>query len=153
MKQTVLYNGIRGVRLIGNDLVDIEGKELAKLKIEAEMFFLLDPGAYGVALELKGIKNADSTECYKIIMTKEGGAKWNQFYDVKTGFKIKEVKEVETPRGKFMQETHFSNYKEVDGLKFPFKLEQSVGKQTIELTVSSVTLNDGLDDSIFEITE
>ena len=52
-----------------------------------------------------------------------------------------------------MQETFYSDYKEVDGLKFPFKIIQSFGMQTIEMNVSSVKLNEGLKDSIFEIPE
>jgi len=50
----------------------------------------------------------------------------------------------------FEQETYFSDYREVKGLKFPFTIKQYLGLQEIELTVTSIEINTGLDDSVFE---
>jgi zinc protease len=153
MKQTLLYDGTKGVMIVGDEKTEFDNKKLEKLKLEAAMNFLLDPEAYGVSLELIGIETVDSTDCYKIELTTEGGTNWVQFYSIYSGLKIKEVKKVETTQGSFQQETFYSDYKEVDGLKFPFKIKQSFGMQTIEMNVSSVKLNKGLKDSVFEIPE
>jgi zinc protease len=153
MKQTILYDGTNGVMIIGDKKTELDNNELEKLKLEAAMNFLLDPEAYGVSLELKGIETVDSLLCYKIVLITEEGKCWEQFYDIDSGLKIKEVKEVETTLENFLQETYYSDYKEFDGLKFPFKIKQSFGMQTIEMNVSSVKLNEGLDNSIFEIPE
>lgn len=153
MKQTILYDGTKGVMIVGDEETEFDNKKLEKLKLEAAMNFLLDPEAYGVSLELIGIETIESTDCYKIELTTEGGTNWVQFYEIDTGLKIKEVKEVETKQGSFQQVTFYSDYKEVDGLKFPFKIKQSFGMQTIEMNVSSVKLNKGLKDSVFEIPE
>lgn len=153
MKQTILYDGTKGVMIVGDEKTEFDNKKLGKLKLEAAMNFLLDPEAYGVSLKLIGIETVDSTDCYKIELTTEGGTNWVQFYSIDWGLKIKEVKEVETTQGSFEQETFYSDYKEVDGLKFPFKIKQSFGIQTIEMNVSSVKLNKGLEDSVFEIPE
>jgi len=153
MKQTILYDGTKGVMIIGDKKTELDNKELEKLKVEARMNFLLDPEACGVSLELKGIETIDSSLCYKIVLITEEGKCWEQFYEINSGLKIKEVKEVETTLENFVQETFYSDYKEVDGLKFPFKIKQSFGMQTIEMNVSSVKLNEGLEDSIFEIPE
>ena len=153
MKQTILYDGTKGVMIVGDEETEFDNKKLEKLKLEAAMNFLLDVEAYGVSLELIGIETIESTDCYKIELTTEGRTNWVQFYEIDTGLKIKEVKEVETKQGSFQQETFYSDYKEVDGLKFPFKIIQSFGMQTIEMNVSSVKLNKGLKDSVFEIPE
>jgi outer membrane lipoprotein-sorting protein len=153
MKQTILYDGTKGVMIVGDEKIEFDNKKLEKLKLEAAMNFLLDPEAYGVSLELIGIETIESTDCYKIELTTEGGTNWVQFYEIDSGLKIKEVKEVETKQGSFQQVTFYSDYKEVDGLKFPFKIKQSFGMQTIEMNVSSVKLNKGLKDSVFEIPE
>jgi len=153
MKQTILYDGTKGVMIVGDEKTEFDNKKLGKLKLEAAMNFLLDPEAYGVSLELIGIETVDSTECYKIELTTEDSTNWVQFYSIDSGLKIKEVKEVETTQGNFQQETFYSDYKEVDGLKFPFKINQSFGMQTIEMNVSSIKLNKGLKDSDFEIPE
>ncbi len=153
MKQTILYDGTKGVIIIGDKKTELDKNELEKLKLEAAMNFLLDPEAYGVSLELTGIETVDSLLCYKIVLITEEGTCWEQFYEIDSGLKIKEVKEVQTTLENFVQETFYSDYKEVDGLKFPFKIKQSFGMQTIEMNVSSVKLNKGLKDSDFEIPE
>ncbi|MGB5893706.1 MAG: hypothetical protein WBG58_05965, partial [Ignavibacteriaceae bacterium] len=153
MKQAILYDGTKGVMIIGDEKTELDNKKLGKLKLEAAMNFLLDPEAYGVSLELTGIETVDSTLCYKIVLITEEGTNWVQFYEIYSGLKIKEVKEVETIQGSFQQETFYSDYKEVDGLKFPFNIKQSFGMQTVEMKVSSVKLNEGLEDSIFEMPE
>ena len=153
MNQTILFDGMNGVMIVDDKLTEFDNKKLEKLKLEAAMNFLLDPEAYGVLLELIGIETVDSTLCYKILLITEEGTNWVQFYEIDSGLKIKEVKEVETTQGSFQQQTFYGNYKEVDGLKFPFSIKQSFGMQTIEMNVSSIKLNDGLDDSIFEIPE
>ena len=153
MKQTILYDGTKAAMIIGDEITEFDNKKLGKLKLEAALNFLLDPEAYGVSLELTGIETVDSIDCYKIELTTEGGTNWVQFYAIDSGLKIKEVKEVETTQGSFQQETFYSDYKEVDGLKFPFNIKQSFGMQTVEMKVSSVKLNVGLKDSVFEIPE
>ena len=153
MKQTILFDGSNGIMIVDDKKIELDNTKLEKLKLEAAMNFLLDPEAYGVSLELAGIEPVDSRLCYKILLITEEGTKWAQFYEIDSGLKIKEVKEVETTLGSFQQETFYSNYKLVDGLKFPFNIKQSFGMQTIEMNVSSIKLNDGLDDSIFEIPE
>jgi len=153
MKQTIIYDGTKGVMIIGDKKTELDNKELEKLKVEARMNFLLDPEAYGVSLKLQGIETVDSLLCYKIVLITEEGICWEQFYEIDSELKIKEVKEVETTLENFVQETYYSDYKEIAGLRFPFKIKQSFGMQTIEMNVSSVKLNEGLDNSIFEIPE
>lgn len=153
MKQTILFDGKKGVLIVGDKKTEFDNKKLEKLKLEAAMDFLLAPQDYGISIELKGIEFVDSVLCYKIILITEEGSNWVQFYEIDSGLKIKEVKDVETPQGNFQQETFYSDYKEVEGLKFPFRIKQSFGIQTIEMIVSSIKLNDGLEDSIFEIPD
>ncbi len=153
MKQTLIYDGIKGEMIVGDKKIKLEGKELDKLKADAEMNFLFNPAAYGVTIELIGIENVDSTKCYKIAMLSEGGAKWYQFYSIESGLKIREDKEYETPDTILVQETYYSDYREVDGLKFPFKMKQIFGAQTIDLNVISIKINQGLEDIIFEIRD
>jgi len=79
------------------------------------------------------------------------GIRWFQYYNVETDLKFKETKEIQTKQGLFEQETYFSDYREVSGLKFPFTIKQYLGLQEIELTVTSIEINTGLDDSVFEM--
>jgi len=153
IKQIIIFNGIQGIMIMGDEKSAIGGNELVKLKIEAQMNFLLDPELYGVKTELLGIDIIDSVKCYNISMRMEDSTDWNQFYEVDSGLKVKEIKSIKTPQGLFKQESLFSDYREVDKLKYPFKIKQTLGAQTIELVVEKIEINTGLSDILFKIPE
>lgn len=153
IQQVIIFNGIQGVMIMGDEKSAVEGNELLKLKIEAQMNFLLNPELYGVKTELVGIEIIDSVQCYNISMNMEDSTDWNQFYEVESGLKIKEIKSIKTPQGLYNQESFFSDYREVDRLKYPFKIKQTLGAQTIELVVEKIETNTGLQDILFDIPE
>ena len=153
MKQMIYYNDGKGKLKIGDEITDIEGKELERLKLDATMQFLLDPESYGVKTDLLPNEYIDSVECYVIKFTLPSGIRWFQYYDISTGLKFKELKEIQTKQGLFEQETYFSDYREVKGVKYPFKIIQYLGLQEIELNVISIDVNTGLDDKIFELPD
>jgi len=153
MNQIISYNDGKGKIKIGNEITDIEGKELERLKIDATMQFLLDPESYGIKTELLPNQYIDSVDCYVIKFTLPSGIRWFQYINVETSLKFKETKEIQTKQGLFEQETYFSDYREVKGLKYPFRIVQYLGLQEIELNVTSLEVNTGLDDKIFELPE
>jgi hypothetical protein len=153
MKQLIYYNDGKGKLKIGDEITDIEGKELERLKLDATMQFLLDPESYGVKTDLLPDEFVDSVDCYAIKFTLPSGIRWFQYYDIATSLKFKETKEIQTKQGLFEQDTYFSDYREVKGVKYPFKIVQYLGLQEIELNVISIDVNTGLDDKIFELPE
>lgn len=153
VKQLFYYQSGKGLILIGNEKTEIENKELERLKIDAIMQFLLEPESYGIKTEMLPNEMVDSVDCYKIKLVLPSGIRWFQYYSVETSLKVKESKEIQTRQGLFEQETYFSDYREVSGLKFPFTIKQYLGLQEIELTVTSIEINTGLDDSVFELPE
>ena len=153
IQQTIIFDGENGVMLMEEQKSALGGNELDKLKIEAQMNFLLNPELFGVGPELVGIEIIDSVQCYNISMKVDDSTNWNQYYEIESGLKIKEIKGVKTPQGIFEQESFFSDYREVGELKFPFKIKQTLGAQTIELNIEKIEINSGLKDVLFEIPE
>ena len=153
VKQLLYYNGGKGTMVIGDEEINIEGKELERLSMDATMQLLLDPESYGVKTELLPIEFVDSVECMVIKFTLPSGIRWFQYYANDSGLKVKELKEIQTKQGLYEQETYFSDYREVNGLKFPFTLKQYFGIQEIDLTVTSIEINTGLEDKVFEVPE
>lgn len=151
MKQYLYYSNGTGIMLIGDEKINLEGKELERLTMDASMRLLLNPESFGVKTEFAGEELIDSTRCYTIKFTLPSGIRWFQYYSVDTGLKFKETKEIQTKQGLFVQETYFSDYREVSGLKFPFTIKQYFGIQEIDLTVTSIEINSGLADSIFTV--
>jgi zinc protease len=93
---------------------------------------------------LTGIENINGTDAYAV---KSG--KSTYFYDVKTGFKVAEAKELEQAGQKMTQTTYYQDYKDVKGLKFPYKTIMNVGIE-IELTTTEVKINEGVTDADFK---
>ncbi|MCU0333309.1 MAG: hypothetical protein MUC75_08150 [Ignavibacteriaceae bacterium] len=149
--QIIYYSGGKGMIVLGNEKTEIEKKELERLMMDATMQLLLSPDSFGVASEYLGEECIDSVDCFTIKLILPSGIRWFQYYDVETGLKFKETKEIQTKQGLFDQETYFSDYREVSGLKFPFTIKQYFGLQEIELTVTRIEINTGLDDSVFEL--
>ena len=133
--------------------VDVTGKELEQLKIEATMELLLDIEGNGVKLDFEGTEKINGKDAHKIKMTLPSGIRWFNYFDAESGLKIKEQKEMQTQMGLIEQVVTYDNYAEVEGIKYPFKITQSFGPQSVEMTVSSVKVNKGLADDIFKIAE
>lgn len=153
MKQIIYYKDGKGKIKIGDEITDIEGKELERLRLDATMQFLLDPESYEVKTDLLPNEFVDSVDCYAIKFTLPSGIRWFQYYEISKGLKFKESKEIQTKQGLFDQETYFSDYRRVQGIKYPFKIIQYLGLQEIELNVISIDVNTGLDDKIFELPD
>ena len=151
VKQLLYYNSGQGTMIIGTEKTEIEKKELERLMMDATMQLLLNPDSFGVKTDFMGEECIDSIDCYAIRLVLPSGIRWFQYYAVETGLKVKETKEIHTKQGLFEQETYFSDYREVKGLKFPFTIKQYLGLQEIELTVTNIEINTGLDDSVFEL--
>lgn len=150
-EQLILFNGEKGIMNMAGEKKEITGSELEKLKFESTINLLADPEHYGIKSELHSIESIEGEEAYKIVLTLPSGIKWTQFYNVVTGLKVKEEKFINSPIGLFEQQTIYDDYKEVEGILFPFKIKQSIGSQRMEFTVSSVKINTGLTDREFEI--
>ncbi|MCU0343816.1 MAG: hypothetical protein MUF28_08345 [Ignavibacterium sp.] len=153
MDQTIIFDGEKGVMKAATQSVDVTGKELEQLKTEASMELMLDPESYGIKLSYEGSEKIDNKNVHKIKMTLPSGIRWFTYFDAESGLKIKEQKEMQTQMGLIEQVVVYDNYTEVDGIKYPFKLTQSFGPQSVEMTISSVKVNKGLSDDIFVISE
>jgi outer membrane lipoprotein-sorting protein len=153
MDQTIIFDGEKGIMKTTAKNIEVSGKELEQLKTEATMELLLDPTSFGITLSYEGTEKISDKAAYKIKMTLPSGIRWFTYFDAESGLKIKEQKEMQTQMGLIEQVITFDNYTDVDGIKYPFKLIQSFGPQSVEMTVSSVKVNKGISDELFVITE
>lgn len=153
MDQITIFDGKKGMMKAGPQDIEITGKELEQLKIESYFELLLDPESYGITVSYEGVEKENDIELNKIKFTLPSGIRWFSYFDKETGLKIKEVKELQTKMGLIEQTITYDDYRIVDDLKYPFKLKQSFGAQSIALTVSSIKINKGISDDTFEIKD
>ncbi|KUG24832.1 hypothetical protein ASZ90_005355 [hydrocarbon metagenome] len=149
VKQTTSFNGEVGKQITNGQESLIEGKQLDELKLQSTMNLFLHYDELGITPTLKGIKTINGKDAYEIELLLPSGKKWFNYYDVESGFKIREITTVESPQGSFDQTIDMSDYKEVEGVLFPHKLSQQLGPQSIELEVTEIKVNQDLSDGFF----
>ena len=93
---------------------------------------------------LKGIETIKDADAYAVV-----SGDTTLYYDVKSGYKVAESVELEQMGQKMTQTTYYEDYKDVKGLKFPYKTIMSVGIE-IELTTSEVKINEGVTAADFQ---
>lgn len=151
MEQKVIVNGDSAVTISPMGKKEITGEMLEEMKIQANIYADLDYSKMGVKPVLSGMEKINGKDAYKVEMLMPDSTKYFEYYDPETWLKIRQVRTVSSPMGQVEQTTDLSDYKEVEGLKYPFKIEQSMGPQKIEITVSDIKINQNLDNKLFEI--
>nr|WP_294936147.1 insulinase family protein [uncultured Flavobacterium sp.] len=135
MKQVV--GDKAGYRVTQGQRKELTAEELKEQKAGAVPFEELSL-ANNPSAKLEGIETMNGNDVYVI---KEG--KTTYYYDVKTGLKTAEAKEMEQMGQKMTQTTYYSNYKEVNGIKFPHEIDMNVGIE-IKLITTEVKINSGV---------
>lgn len=128
----------------------LEGKQLENLRTQSQFMPELKYSELGYTLKLKSVEMIDGKETYMIEVNHPGSGTGYDYYDTESWLKIREDKVEETPDGSMVQTTNLSDYQEVDGILYPYKLDLVVGPQQISGTVESIKLNTGIDDSVFK---
>ncbi len=134
------FDGTKGYSEQQGKRVDMNAAQIA----EAKSNTLFKDDAYKSG-KLDRIENLEGKAAYVII-----SGKTEAYYDVKSGLKIKEVvtskaggKEVKNP-------VNFSDYKTVNGIKFPHKISMKMGPMSMEFIVKEIKINEGVTEADFK---
>jgi predicted Zn-dependent peptidase len=149
--QKMVYDGIKGRASGMQGTQDLQGEDLEDLQYQALMFIETQYDKLGFKTTLKGIDNIDGKEAYVLEITNPKGSKSTEYFDVKTGLKLRSVKTADTPQGVITQTSDYADYKEVKGVKFPHEINQTAGPQNFKMKVKSIEVNKKLKDNLFEI--
>ncbi len=104
----------------------------------------------GAKLAYIGKEKVNTADAHKIEVT-IGTVKMTEFYDAASGLKVRQVITIEGPMGSQTITSDFSDYKDVSGVKMPYKLNQDLGMMQLGLTVTKIEVNTNLADALFEI--
>jgi zinc protease len=136
-----VYNGVKAVASGMMQTQVIEGAGMENVKMIASPFPELDFLEQGFTLTLKGKTQEEGGEAYEIEITSPKEAKITQWYDEKTGLKVKEQTGTTN--------TLLGDYKEINGVKFPHLIKINM-QMLVELKVTSIEINPTLLDTLFE---
>ncbi len=150
-QQEVIFDGVRGKQIqMGMEKI-ISGDELESLKLDSQMNTFLDYAKYNIVPELAGTENVNGKECYKVFLNLPTGKKWIQYFSVDTGLLVRQITPITTPEGNSNSMVDYDDYREVQGVKYPFNMKQYMDSGVIDMTIISIEVNMGVDDSFFDV--
>ncbi len=161
MKQEIEMNGmvVNKVVFDGTEMINeqmgnrmpVDENMKKEMASESGLFPELYYAKSEIKSDLTGIEKIGEENAYVITVMLPGGSKKTAYYSVETGLKLRSSKVIDTPQGSATQITDYGNYKEVDGIMFPFEIVQKFGPQEFKTEVLTIELNKELPADTFRI--
>jgi hypothetical protein len=147
-----VYNGEKARLVQMGNVVEADAQMLERLKIEGHIFPELSYEELGVRTELTGIEDIEGKDAYAVQVTYPSGNQMTSYFDVETGYKIRQSQILNTPQGEMTTSTDFSEFSEKNGIVFPHLFKIPMGpNMRMDAEVKSIGINTGLDDELFKI--
>ncbi len=151
MLQKQVYDGKTAKESSMQGSREITGEDLAKLEQEAQIFPELSYNKENYSLLLKGVDKVNGKETYVVEITDPFGDKQTNYYNTEDYLLVKSEMLQETPQGSIMQVKTLSDYKEVNGIKFPYVIKQEIGPQTLDMKTTKLTVNEKVPAGTFTV--
>lgn len=128
----------------------LEGDELDGIKRQGQLTESLNyKNAYS-QVKLVGTQKVNGKDAYVIKMTPKKGEPSTSYFDTKTFLLVKQQMKVVTPQFTADVQSFISDYKTVDGVRFPTVMRQKVGNiADVEMRFNEIKNNAPVDDKIF----
>lgn len=130
-KQVYDSNPITGQRLL-------EGEEKDAILLEADFAADVNWQQRYASVKSDGEAEVDGSKCDKLRLVTMGGQERVAYFDQASHLLVKAEMTVETPQGKLATVSRLLDYKDVDGMKFPFKTEVSLLGQQQVIQIDSI---------------
>jgi predicted Zn-dependent peptidase len=137
-----IFNGETGFVMAQGQKIPYNEDQIKTAKIDANPFPELEVGDATLA----GIESVEGTDAYVVALSEN----YKAYYNVDSGLKMQTVQTVSQGGQTMNVPTGYSDYQEVEGVKFPFKMTQAAGPQTFELDVTEILINEGVSAEDFE---
>ncbi|HDR89730.1 MAG TPA: insulinase family protein [Bacteroidetes bacterium] len=145
MKQ--VFDGKRGAVVAMQQVQELQGDALAQMKAQAVMNPELRYHELGYTAELTGMEKVNGKETYTVKITNPLGLETIDYFSVETGYRLRRV----TIVGENSQVNDYGNYREVNGVVYPFEMTTSLGQQTLVMKVQEVDNRSEIDQGVFAI--
>ena len=138
--QKIVFDGKDGYMMNQGQKMPLPKEAKDELLSETAIFPELNLGT-STTYKLAGIEKHSGEDAYAI-----KGPNTTYFYSVKTGLKIGSVKTQKGMGGQEVQvPTTYSDYKEVNGIKIPYKVTSNMGGMDVEFITKDVAFNKATD--------
>jgi hypothetical protein len=101
-------------------------------------------------IKLLGKVNEGYSERYMVEAAPRTGAAETLYFDAESGLLIHRDVTRRTSQGPTRCEIYFSDWREVDGVKLPFRMTHSVANRTFVFTLEDIKHNVPVDEAVFQ---
>ncbi|RJP65724.1 MAG: hypothetical protein C4539_12880 [Ignavibacteriales bacterium] len=150
IEQKIIFNGSKGFWVSNLGTKELAGELLNQLKVDALFNFILDFPEAGIKATYDGIEKIKGKETFKIRFALPDSTIMFEYFDVDTGLKIRQIKNFRSNDNVIQQISDFADYRLIEGVKYPFRIEQEFGPLKSLMEVSAIKVNQNFDDEIFE---
>jgi zinc protease len=132
-----------------NGLREQSGAELSEAKRDADFYHPLDLKKLYAKLSVVGPAKIDDRDTYEIEADVPEGNPDELYFDATTWLPVRVVSHRHTPQGVVDFREDFDDYREVDGIRRPFTIQETSGETALTIHITEVRHNVLLDDSVF----
>jgi len=125
------------------------GDELADTRFDADFYHPLDLRTLYSKFSVTGTEKIGEREAYVVEATRAGGNADKLYFDTETGLVVRFVLKRHTPDGVKSFQEDLQDYREVDGIKLPFAVNQTTTDSIYILKFTEIRHNVELDDGQF----
>jgi hypothetical protein len=100
-------------------------------------------------MTVTGRDKVGTKEAWVIEAVPAEGSPARLFYDVESGLQVRQIVTRQSPMGPMQVDVTFDDFRDVDGVKRPFKITQATAQFTAIIQLSDVTHNAPIDDAMF----
>jgi hypothetical protein len=130
---------------------DMSDKQVENLKNNTFPTPLLTYKDMGTSAKLSGKEKVGDREAFVVTFEPTTGSPSRQYFDAETYLPIKVTVKVDVPQlGQEVEQTsEFSDYRDVDGIKLPFRATASSPVQNYTIKIEKIEHNVTIDDALF----
>ena len=129
---------------------DITGPQLDTMKANSFPHPFLNYKASGTSVQLSGKEKVLGTEAFVLVFQPTSGAPIKQYVDATTFMPVRTVIKATVPQvGEIEQNADPSDYRDLDGVKVPYKVRIESSVQGITMTFSKIEHNVTVDEKLF----
>ena len=132
-----------------NGLREQTGEELTETKRDADFYHPLDLHTLYSKFAVTGIEKVNDRDAYAVEATSPEGGTDKMYFDVQSGLVLRIVGQHHMPEGVTSFTEDLSDYREVDGIRLPFKVQQQSADSTYTIEFKEVRQNVPIEDSAF----
>jgi outer membrane lipoprotein-sorting protein len=125
------------------------GEELSRAKLIGRFYRDQELDSSYTKLEFTGTEKVDGSDAYVIKASNAGMAPDVLYFDAATGLLVRMDSVIVSPQGRIQTTSLFSDYREVDGVKSPFRFVTKLPQYDMVITITEIKQNTTIDPKIF----